>query len=30
MERIMPECSSLLSKLTAGKESIMALKAEAF
>ncbi len=30
MARIMPECSSLLSKLTAGKDTIMALKADAF
>jgi len=30
MARIMPECSSLLSKLTAGKDTIMALNAEAF
>jgi len=30
MARIMPECSSLLSKLTAGKDTLMALNAEAF
>ena len=30
MERVLPETSSLLSKLTAGKESLMALDAEAF
>ena len=30
MERVLPETSSLLSKLAAGKESLMALDAEAF
>ena len=30
MDRIMPECSSLLAKLTAGKETLMALDAEEF